>query len=173
MFGNATVITGLLLEHVLGRAVSTAALTNGSVWTTTLGTNVSVAVTNSSAGGRNVTAIVSPGATANIIVPDVYGGLSVAHAVDRVLLPDPLPPPFNGSLYDVISSAGSQFSTLKGLVDFASSSGPVNFVAKLSDRGGNFTLFAPVDAVRACMWEGEGESGRWAMDTDSRAGHLD
>ncbi len=94
----------------------------------------------------NVTNVISPGATAQVILPDVYGGVPVAHVVNAVLLPTALPPSnTSASLYQIVS-ASKDLTYLKTLIDIASV-GPVNFKAILSNTSSNITVFAPLDSV--------------------------
>lgn len=127
---NVTVLTSVLLYHVLGASVLSSDLSSGLIATTLNGETVTALVTD------GVFFYDSNGRLSQVQEADIIGTNGVIHVVDTVLLP-------GGTLNDIVQNVPS-LSVLNG----ALIANGLN--ETLADPAGTFTLFAPTnDAVSA------------------------
>lgn len=151
---NASVITQILLTHVLGVRAFSSQLKNNQVVTTLGGVNLTVLISGKSIKIR------SPGSTANVILPNITGGNSIAHVIDTVLLPAALPKPSPSpkpSLTTYENLKAKKFTLLLNMIDYVSKASATNrnltnWKALLSNPTATYTLFAPTDkAIQALI----------------------
>merc|ERR1712087_432396 len=127
---NVTVLTSVLLYHVIGASVLSTDLSSGLIVNTLNGQSVTALVAD------GVFFYDSNGRTSQVQEADIIGTNGVIHVVDTVLLP-------GGTLNDIVSNVPS-LSVLNG----ALIANGLN--ETLADAAGTFTLFAPTnDAVSA------------------------
>jgi len=127
---NVTVLTNILLYHVISGSILSTDLSNGLVATTLYGETVTVLLEN------GVFFYDSNGRISQVEEANIVGTNGVIHVIDSVLLP--------GGTVDDITQNVASLSTLNGAL-IANGLDQV-----LSDPAGTFTLFAPSnDAVSA------------------------
>jgi len=127
---NVTVLTDVLLYHVIGANVLSTDLSSGLIATTLNGGSATAIL------DTGVFFYDSNGRSSQVTEADVVGTNGVIHIVDTVLLP-------GGTVNDIVSNIPS-LSTLNG----ALIANGLN--TTLADPSGTFTLFAPNnDAVAA------------------------
>merc|ERR1719384_204508 len=127
---NVTVLTNILLYHVISGSILSTDLSNGLVAITLYGETVTVLLEN------GVFFYDSNGRISQVEEANIVGTNGVIHVIDSVLLP--------GGTVDDITQNVASLSTLNGAL-IANGLDQV-----LSDPAGTFTLFAPSnDAVSA------------------------
>merc|ERR1740123_1597310 len=128
---NVTVLTDILLYHVIGATVLSTDLSSGLIATALNGESVTAFI-----DGSGVFFFDSNGRSSQVAQADIIGTNGVIHIVDSVLLP-------GGTVNDIVSNIPSLSSLSGALI-------ATGLNTTLADPTGTFTLFAPTnDAISA------------------------